>query len=103
MIVFELLVNGELVARAGADDLSVLSHSVSARCVLGNKSPGPGNVRDSAILEASITGLTSRLDNAPHEHQVWYGRTLSVGDELTVRIVEASSADPPNALHSGAA
>ena len=98
MIVFEIVLNGEVVARAGADDLSVLSHTVTARGVLGGASGGTNNVRDGAILETSLTGLTSRGTDDPHVHKVWHNRNLHLGDEVTVRIVDDSVADEPTTL-----
>jgi hypothetical protein len=99
VIVFELLINGELVARAGAEDLSVLSQTVTARGVLGSASLGTSNVKDRAILEASLTGLTSRAGESPHVHYSWYqNRNLKIGDELTVRIVEGLQADPSTSV-----
>ena len=60
MIVFELLVNGESVARAGANDLSVLSHTLTACGVLGEESLGTTTVKSGHVLELALTGLTSR-------------------------------------------
>lgn len=99
MIVFELLVNGKVVVRGGAEDLSVLSHSVTARGVLGGASLGTSNVKDRAVLEASLSGLTSRASEPSNVHQLWHqSRDLQVGDEITVRILESSVADTPKTL-----
>jgi hypothetical protein len=99
MVVFELLVNGKVVARGGAEDLGVLSHTVTARGVLGRASLGTSNVKDRAVLEASLTGLTSRAAQPSHVHQLWHqSRNLQVGDEITVRILESQEADTPETL-----
>lgn len=96
---FELLVNGKIVARGGAEDLSVLSHTVTARGVLGSASLGTGNVKDRAFLEASLTGLTSRAAEPSNVHRLWHQtRNLQVGDEITVRILESEEADTPETL-----
>ncbi|HTD29837.1 MAG TPA: hypothetical protein VK660_10655 [Xanthomonadaceae bacterium] len=98
MIVFELLLNGKLLARGGAADLSVLSQTLTARGVLGEESLGTKDVKESYILEAALTGLTSRSCEPAHVHLVWGKSTLTVGDELTVRIVESGHVDMPIAL-----
>jgi hypothetical protein len=98
MIVFELLLNGKLLARAGAADLSVLSQTITARGVLGEKSLGTKDVKDGYFLEASLTGLTSRSSEPANVHHVWAQSNLRAGDELTIRVVEADDADAPLVL-----
>nr|CAP48028.1 putative integron gene cassette protein [uncultured bacterium] len=95
MIVIELVVNGKLVSSAGSDNLSVLSHTLTARGKLGSASQGTASLKDSCILETSLTGLTSSKDEPMHVHLHWHHAHLSVGDELTLRIVERSTADNP--------
>jgi hypothetical protein len=88
MIIFELLVNGEIVARAGAEDLSVLSHTLTARGILGVESLGTSSLKEGCIIEAELGGLTSRPQEPSNVHKSWFtSRTLGVGDEVTVRIV----------------
>jgi hypothetical protein len=98
MIIFELLLNGKLLARGGAADLCVLSQTITARGALGEKSLGTKDVKESYFLEASLTGLTSRSSEPANVHHVWDQSTLRVGDELTVRIVEGGHADMPLVL-----
>ena len=98
MIAFELLINGKRVATAGAEDLSVLSQTITARGKLGAASGGTSNVRDRVVLEAALTGLTSRSSEPANVHQVWYHGAIGVGDEITIRVVERSSADVPRSL-----
>ncbi len=93
MIVFELLINGELVSSAGADNLSVLSHTVTARGKLGPASQGTSDVKDTSILEVSLTGLSSSINEPRHIHLQWHHAEASVGDEITVRIVERLPTD----------
>lgn len=88
MIVFDLLINGELVSSAGAEDLSVLSHTVTARGKLGPASQGTSDVKDTSILEVSLTGLSSSADEPRHVHLQWHHAQANVGDEITIRIVE---------------
>ena len=95
MIVFELLINGELVSSAGADNLSVLSHTVTARGKLGPASQGTANVQDTSVLEVSLGGLSSSADAPKHVHVQWHQARISVGDEVTIRVVERPSADVP--------
>ncbi len=102
MIVFELLVNGESVARAGANDLSVLSHTLTACGVLGEESLGTTTVKSGHVLELALTGLTSRHSDLQNVHRQWYSsRELHVGDEVTVRILEVDAKDIPKALLRG--
>ena len=98
MIVFEVLLNGALVATAGAENLSVLSHTVTAYGKLGPTSQGTSSVKDSYVLDAGVTGLTSSAEEPKHVHLQWYGARIGVGDEMTVRVVERPSADTPSVV-----
>ena len=101
MIVFELRVDGELVARAGSLDPGVLSHTVTARGILGEESVGTSNVKEGCRLETGLTGLTSRDAEAKNVHMAWYSnRSLRVGDELTLRIAEGTDTTVPEVLSS---
>jgi hypothetical protein len=95
MIVFELLLNGKVVASAGMQELSVLSQTITAVGVLGAKSQGTKSVPEGFKLEAALTGLTSSKTEIDHRHCGWYQSELKVGDELTIRILERENADVP--------
>ncbi len=102
MIVFEIRLNGELVARGGAHELSVLSHTVTAVGVLGSESRGTSNVKEGYCLETHLTGLTSRDSEPKNVHMTWYSnRTLRVGDELSLRIVEGTDTSESQVLAAG--
>ncbi len=87
MVCFEILLNGEFLCRAGADDLKVLTNFLT-----WTRKPSKLTA-DSAEtnLHLHVGGMT--LEN---EHAHWLSEVpLSVGDELTIRIVESSTADQP--------
>jgi hypothetical protein len=102
MIAFELSINGECVARAGAPELSVSTYSVTARGRLGERSRGTGNIADRVVLDHLPGGPTSPADTEGHAHWRWHASTLQVGDVLTLRVVEcdddASGVDAPTVL-----
>lgn len=94
MIAVEVSLNDELLAIAGSDELSVLSAIVNATGKLGPKSHGTKFEDEDHNLSLRVGGLTSRVDGVDDEHPVWVERTeLSIGDVVTVRLVEISEAD----------
>jgi len=85
MRAFEVSVNGEKLCVAGIGDDGVLNSMVN-----WVTRHGEGD------LFLSVSGLYSQTD----EHVNWISqRTLSVGDEVHVKIVETSSADKPIEKH----
>ena len=94
MIAVEVRLNDKKLTVAGSDDLCVLSTIVNATGKLGPKSHGT-NFQDSEHnLSLRVGGLTSRGDGQDDEHPVWVERTeLTVGDVVTVRLVEVAEAD----------
>ena len=98
MIVLEVLLNGRLVATAGAENLSVLSHTLTAYGRLGPASQGTRGLKDSYVVDAGVTGLTSSAEDPKHVHLQWYGARIDVGDEMIVRVVERPSADIPSVV-----
>ena len=95
MIAFEVKLNEELLATAGADDLSVLTAIVTAVGKLGPNSAGAGQREDDYELELTVGGLTSRTAGASNEHLDWTKRSLKPGDVVTVKLIEADVADLP--------
>jgi hypothetical protein len=94
MIAVEVSLNNEILTVAGSDELSVLSATVNATGKLGPKSQGTKFEDQDYNLSFRVLGLTSRGDGLEDEHPVWVERTeLSVGDVVTVRLVEVSEAD----------
>jgi hypothetical protein len=93
MIVFEVFLNNKPVARAGSPDSAVLAAIVDAAGKLGPESRGARGKREGVELTLSVGGLTAREANKD-EYLTWVRNpNLKVGDEITVRIVEAGTAD----------
>jgi hypothetical protein len=95
MIVFEIELNGESLARAGTDDLSVLTAIITAVGKLGSNSQGSAEYETNYHAGVSVGGLTARLNPAEDEHLEWIKHRLDPGDVVTIRIVESPSADSP--------
>jgi hypothetical protein len=96
VIVFEVLLNGKRLARAGTEDMGVLSTHVTGVGKLGRQSKGTKGAPESYDLDLHVGGLTARARQAD-EHLRWGPRTqLEVGDEVTIRIVEGTKADAPS-------
>lgn len=96
MIAFEVFKNGQKLATAGGEDLSVLNVIVNAVGKLGPKSYGTVGEKNDYELFLSTGGLTSRGPNATDEHVRWSENlTLKIGDEICVRILEVDSVDIP--------
>ena len=95
MIAFEVDLNGESLGTAGEADLSVLSAIVNAVGKLGAQSQGARHAQDDFQLELTVGGLTSRADSTKNEFADWIRRPLSVGDAVTIRIVETNVSESP--------
>jgi hypothetical protein len=96
LIVLEVLLNGKRFARAGTEDMGVLSTHVTGVGKLGRQSRGTKGAPKEYDLDLHVGGLTSRT-RRPDEHLRWGPRkTLKIGDEVTVRILAATSADLPS-------
>jgi len=81
-------VNGELVAVAGAPDLSMLSGQVAFAA------SGPNRVIDTASIMFNVMGLAL---SGPQPRQLTWanGLELKVGDRVTFEFVEVSDPTPP--------
>ena len=102
MIALEVMVNGRKVALAGAESLSSLSAFVNAFGELGTKSQRSRRAARAVELFLHVGGLASP-EKGSSRHLRWTRgpvRTLAIGDEVTVRIVRAKSADPPKSSRS---
>jgi len=96
VIVFEVLLNGRRIARAGTEDMGVLSTHVTGVGKLGRRSRGTVGRPKKYDLDLHIGGLTSRARRTD-EHLRWGPRRiLKVGDEVTVRILEGATANAPS-------
>ena len=79
---------------AGADDLAVLTTSVTAIGKLGKKTvPLRPDETKGEIID-SIHGLTSRPDSGKDVHMRWKSSTpLKIGDVIEIRILETEKVD----------
>lgn len=102
MIVFEVYLNGKRVARAGADDLGVLTVIVNGVGKLGSASKGTRACQQNSDLFLSVGGLTSRKPGKVNQHLGWISdRSLKIGDEIPVKVKNSTSADKPCTQSSG--
>jgi len=98
MVVLEVKVNGELLARAGRDDLCALHAIVNAIGRLGSESSGTKSKKDGFYLRLDVGGLSARSEQEPGTHARWANtQEINVGDEVSIRIVESDRADEPAA------
>ena len=97
-LILEVSVNGERFAIAGEDSLSVLSAHVTAAGKLGDASHGTRDTADGrGDITLSVGGLTNRGKGVRDEHLNWGPRlTLSIGDTVTIRVVEGTQFDSPS-------
>jgi len=102
MITFEVRLNGVVLSRAGNSELSVLSAILTATGKLGPSSVGTKRTPDSAEIDLNVGGMTAP---ASGEGQLvsWLVRELAIGDELSVRITESTTADEPQSRKPAAA
>jgi hypothetical protein len=81
-------VNGELIAVAGAPNLSMLSGQVAFGA------SGPNRVIDTSSILLNVMGLA--LNGTQPCQLTWgNGLALKVGDKVTIEIVEVSDPNPP--------
>lgn len=96
MLAFEVVLNGQRIAIAGAEDLNVLNGMVTAVGKLGSKASGTKAHPKGYDLHLSVGGLTGRRGGIPDEHVRWEEmKKLKVGDEVLIRVRRATVADPP--------
>jgi flagellar basal body L-ring protein FlgH len=96
MIALQVKLNGKRVCTAGAEDLSVLSTTVTAVGPLGTQTL-PARPREEAEIHYSVRGLTGRQNQATDEHLLWQPLThLKVGDVITIKVLETERADAPS-------
>jgi len=95
MIAFEILSNGKRLCLAGAGDLGVVTASISwaRRKAL----PEGVDIPDWKAEELSfnVGGIDSHTD----EYLEWVRKELSVGSEITLRVVEVEEVDAPVARY----
>jgi hypothetical protein len=86
---------GSAFAIAGAEDLAVLTTSVSAVGKLGRKTVPTRPDETGGEIHYSVGGLTARQNPEKDVHLRWKSvAPLQVGDVLQVKILETDKADP---------
>jgi ClpX C4-type zinc finger len=86
---FEITINGEKVCTAGVGEDGVLNSSLSF--IKRND----GETQQSESLDLRVGGVAN-VEPGVMEHLEWLHRDLNVGDEVVIRIIEASMCDKPN-------
>ena len=87
MLAFEVLLNGKKTMLAGFEDWEVLHAILSARRALEEGADDD--------LEMSVGGLALSSIEGQLEHVRWGRLRLSIGDEVSIRLVEVSRVDAP--------
>ena len=92
---FEVTINGEKVCTAGVGDDGVLTSIVSL-VMRSNASDEIGKSQNdnSENLDLRVGGLMNR-ESGETEHVEWLHQGLAVGDEIVIRIIEATVCDEP--------
>ena len=96
MIVMEIALNGKVLAKAGREDMGVLSAVVSASGMLGNESVGKLVGKDDSEygIDLHVGGLSAPMGGKEGEHAKWVeNNEIKLGEEITIRLVEADEAD----------
>ena len=94
---FEVTINGKKVCTAGVGDDGVLVGAVTF-LKRNNSSEEAGDAQpdnDSASLDVRVGGLANRGPGVTEQVE-WLHQNLAVGDEITIKIVEAAECDEPN-------
>jgi hypothetical protein len=98
MLCFEVHYNGKRLCTAGVHDFGVLMASVSwvshSPEQLARWTAQGVPQTDPVEMRLDVSGLTSG-ETEPGEHLKWVDATLSAGDEVSIRLIDASEADPP--------
>ncbi len=87
MLAFDVLLNGKKTMLAGFEDWDVLHAILSAHRL---REEGADDE-----FEMSVGGLALPRIEGQHEHVRWARLRLSIGDEVTIRLLEVSRADTP--------
>ena len=94
MFALEVRKNGKRVCIAGAEDLAVLSASVTAVGKLGRKTVPARPDETTCEVHYSVGGLTSRPDPDKDVHLRWRSvAPLKIGDVIEIRILETERVD----------
>src|SRR5579864_1020784 len=103
MICYEVYINGKKICVAGVGEMGVLSGILSW---VKRKRYEEDEGYDETIthieeLYVSVSGLANLGEESTHLD--WLAEDLKVGDEVTFRIVERESCDPPENSRTGMA
>ncbi|MGH1540948.1 MAG: ATP-dependent Clp protease adaptor ClpS [Arenicella sp.] len=100
MLVMKVSLNGKPLSNAGSDDLVVLNATISAARVLSESSVGEGATKNGCDLTLNIEGLFGRLGSGDGQRKNWLtDQELSVGDEISVKIVDSDQAGIPEDVY----
>lgn len=88
---FEVTINGQKVCTAGIGDYGVLNSVLSF--VVGKESSDP--TTPSQSLELAVFGVSTSTVGVSENLEWLRRRDLMVGDEIVIRIIEASECDQP--------
>lgn len=92
---FEITINGEKVCTAGVGDDGVLNSIVSfVRRNNQDETAGSQTNEVYESLDIRVGGIANRDAGEMHNLE-WLQRDLNVGDEIVIKIIEASSCDDP--------
>ena len=93
MIALQFRINDEEVIIAGANDLGVLTASVTAVGKLGSATLVQTKAEKPNHYTCHLGGLTAR--SSDNEHLNWLQhRELKVGDRVTIEILEVNETSP---------
>ena len=96
MIVFEIKVNDEQASKAGIDSKGVLNIIIT--WVKKNQEKLISNEVNKNQFEEEITLNVGGLASGTNDNRLslnWINRTLQVGDEINIKIIENSHIDEP--------
>lgn len=100
MLAFRIQLNGQPAVTGGAEDLGVLTTTITA---VGQLGPKAQRRRSDEEIEVHVRlgGLTSRGPGIEDEHLVWFEEhAVKPGDKIVVEIIETETPDP---IESGSA
>jgi len=86
MLAMVISINGEEIQVAGEDSCELLHADI-----LAMRKP---NV-DESEYTIGVSGLPDQREKGKHEHLRWRRSHFKVGDEISIRLVDASEADAP--------
>lgn len=93
MIAFEVSLNRKKICLAGVGDRGVLSAILSWAKREGQDTEAEESGKSEEELMLSVGGLIT----SKKEHVRWTEKTLTVGDEVCIRVTDLESVDPPAA------